>query len=151
MCSSLDWRIPSTHLGPTEGSSVCKKGICTRRGGMWPRAGSAAGAGPVALTVPKLTPSNSPYSSNIPLHPGGYPYWDNGDRAPLQHRPVFLEADLLADGDRPFSMFGVLDADGSVGVVHRPLRFRIGPGHLLLDAIEERFDIPTFLTVIDLE
>ena len=110
-----------------------------------------AGTSPVAFAAPTLTPSNSPYSSAIPLYLRGHPYGDIRDRAPFRHRPIFVEPDLLADGDRAFAMFGMLDADGGEQVVHRPLRFRLGPGHLLLDAIEERFDIHTFLTVIDLE
>ena len=71
-----------------------------------------------------------------------------GRSAALGHRPVAVQADLLADGHGSLAVLGVVDADRGERVVHGPLHFRHRLRHLLLDAIEQRGQVEAVAALV---
>src|SRR5262249_5713409 len=67
-----------------------------------------------------------------------------GRRATLRYGIVPVDSQLLANGDGPLAVFGVMDADFRQAGVHRPLRLGSGGPHLRFDAIEQRFKVESF-------
>lgn len=58
-------------------------------------------------------------------------------RTTLRHRPVAVQAAVIADGDRPLAELGVVDVDTDERPVHRRLYYRLGLRPLMIDAIEQ--------------